>query len=416
MAKLQRPAFLCIAGIVFATLVAGLIRLSWFSPPGPSVRRPTEISPEEYARGKEAFEARYARSADEADVFSWLGESFLSRDRFQKAVACFEAIPTSHPTYGRMARYLEGQSLLNLHRAPEAEQQLLEFITLEVATPQLDQKILIDARQRLRHIFEVELRFEDLHRLLQEIVTRGEDDAHETIVFCFPTLLRWNGPDAVKWLEQFHHTDPTNLHLNVALGRYRTGQGRLDEAIQILNEAVRKHPEDRAAKAALIEALRQADDPSMPRLVEQLPPQASDDPWLLLQVRGTFAIQQNRPEVAVTAFRQLIEQNQTSAEAWHGLGQAYRLLGDDTQRKQAQTMATALGRIQNYLGKAMQEPTDLDTFLKISEICLEADLFSEGMLMALCARRIAPADQRVLSAIQQLQTRSPKKQFPLSPR
>ncbi len=405
MATLKRPAFLCIAGILVAILVAGLFRLFYFGQPASTVRRPAEISPEEYARGKEAFEARYARSADDADVLSWLGESFLVRDQLQKAIVCFNAIPTSHPMYGRMSRYLQGQSLLTLHRAPEAERQLVEFIALEVETPRLDRKVLIDARQRLRHILEVELRSEDLHRLLQQVVGPGENDAHEAIVFCFPSLLRWNGPDAVKWLEQFHSTAPADLHLNIALGRYRTGQGRLREAIQILSDTVRMHPESKAAKAALIEAMRQNDDTSLHEFIEQLPAQADDDPWLLLQVRGTIAIQQNQPEVAVTAFRQLIEQNQTSAEAWHGLGQAYRLLRDDTRRKEAQTMASALGRIQNYLGKAMQEPTDLDTFLKISEICLVADLFSEGLLMTRCAQRIAPEDQRVVAAIQQFQTR-----------
>ncbi|MFO1045013.1 MAG: tetratricopeptide repeat protein, partial [Planctomycetaceae bacterium] len=357
----------------------------------------------EYSRGREAFEARYAQTADTADVLSWLGESYLSRDQLQKAIACFKVISTTHPKYGRMSRYLQGQSLLKLNRAPEAELQLTEFIEIESAAPQLDPKILIDARQRLRHILEVELRSEELHRLLKDVVARGEDESHEAIVFCFPSLLRWNGPDAVKWLEQFHAADPSDPQLNVALGRYRTGHGLLEDASRILREAVRTRPNDKAAIAALIEVLRQADDPSVSELIVQLPQQTGDDPWLLLQERGTFAIQQRQPEVAIKAFRQLLEQNPTSAEAWNGLGQAYRPLGDDTKRKKAQSMATALGRIQNHLGKAIQEPDNFETFLKIAEICLEVELVSEGMLMTRCAQRIAPTDKRVLTSFQKFQ-------------
>ena len=127
----------------------------------------------------------------------------LEQKKFPEAVKCFDRIPTSHPRYGRMARYREGVLLIALFRAVEAERHLREVISLEEATPSIKSEFLIHARQRLRHILEVEVRFEERHHLLRGVIDRNEDQSFEPVAGCFPSLLSWNGPDAVLWIEHF---------------------------------------------------------------------------------------------------------------------------------------------------------------------------------------------------------------------
>lgn len=164
---------------------------------------PPSITAREYQVAAESFELKYRRKPDQLDVLSWLVEWYLGHDLLPLAVDCFAAIPTTHPQYGRMARYLQGRTLLELNRAVESEQQLRELIFLEETSPTIKPQFLVDARQRLRHLLEVSLRFEERQQLLRGVVARGEADHFELLVFCFPSHLRWNGPTAVRWLERF---------------------------------------------------------------------------------------------------------------------------------------------------------------------------------------------------------------------
>ena len=386
--------------VVLIAMSGGLIAV-WIWPTGSSKEPlPSGVSPREHKLANEAFELKHRRPADRFDTLSWLAEWLLVRKRPADAVECFAVIPTSHPTYGRMARYQQGRTLLAMHRAVEAELQLREVILLEESSPTIKPEYLIHARQRLRHILEVELRFEERHRLLRGVIDRGEDQAFEPAAGCFPSLGRWNGPDAVLWVEHFHAINPDNLPLTIALGRYRTSQGRTKEARQILETVVREHPLNLSALAALIACLREADDPDeLSRIILTLPPRSPDDPWLLLLQRGADAIQNGKAQEAAAAYEQLLQQDRTCAEAWQGLGQAARLLDDIPRRKKALEMATALGRFPNHLGKTTQASFDSNSFLDIADLCAEISLNREGAVMTRCARRLAPENERVQAAV-----------------
>lgn len=367
---------------------------------------PGEISVNEYELARKAYELRYGRTADRVDVFSWLAEWFQSRNRLSDAIVCFAEIPTAHPVYGRMARYQQGRALLSLHRALEAETQFDELIRLEESAPTIESRYLVDARQRLRHIYEVELQFEKRHQLLRGVIERGEEDPFELVVFCFPSLPRWNGPDAVQRLEQFHRMNSTEPVLNVALGRYRLGEGKLGEAREILEAVVRERPDDLSALAALAACLREADQPEeLSRCMEALPPQSPRDPWLLLIQRGLHANENGHPEMAVVALEQLLAQDRTCAEAWTGLARATLLLDDLPRRKQALSMAAGLGRIQNHLGKVIRQPDHADSYLDVADLCAEISLNREGWYLARYAHKLAPQSPRVLSMIELFQNR-----------
>ena len=401
--KLSWRATTLLAGIAgLALLIASL---SWrgtsTEPPLPSA-----VTALEYQHAREAFELKYGRPANRMDVLSWLAEWNLSKKRPTEAIACFAEIPTAHPPYGRMARYQQGRTLLSLHRAIEAEEQFRELISAEESAPSIEPRFLVDARQRLRHILEVELRFEERRELLKGVIERGEADYFETIVYCFPSHLRWNGDDACQWLEDFHAANPSDRLLNIALGRYRTGQGKLVEARALLDGIVRQSPGDLWATAALVACLRESDDAdAADRLIEVLPPQAATDPWLLLLQRGAYLLERGRLAEAARAYDQLLAHDHTNTEAWQKTVLISRMLGDEPKRKRAVVVAAGLSRIQNHIGKGLKSPEDPNSFLDVAVVCVEIEFDAEGWILAKYAERLAPDNPRVVAMIKLLQSR-----------
>ena len=370
------------------------------------LRLPAVVTPRDQQHAREAFELKYGRPADRHDMLSFLAEMYLAGGRPADAVECFAEIPTSHPRYGPMARFQQGRTLLTLHRAVEAEKEFRELIAREEAAPSIEPKYLVDARQRLRHILEVELRFEERRELLKGVIARGEADHFETIVYCFPSHLRWNGDDARQWLEEFHAANPSDRLLNIALGRYRTGQGKLAEARTLLEEIVRQSPGDLRATAALVACLRESDDADVAdRLIEALPLQAATDPWLLLLQRGAHALERGLTDVAARAYDQLLAHDHTNTEAWQKTAMISRILGDEPKRKRAVVVAAGLSRIQNHIGKGLKSPEDPNSFLDIAYLCAEIEFDTEGWILAKYAERLAPDNPRVVAMIKLLRSR-----------
>ena len=381
-------------------LIGLLVFISLISVQNPGGQQfPSSVTTRDLQLAREAFELKYGRRPDRLDLLSWLAEWKAARKLPLEAIECFQRIPSAHPLYGPMARYQQGRILLNLHRAVEAEHQLREFLSLNIAS--IDHKYIVDARQCLRHILEVELRLEERHQLLQGVIDRAEDDTFEAVGGCFPNLLRWNGPEAIGWLEEFRANSPPDPFIEIAFGRYRTAQGRPQEARPVLDAVLRQQPENRYAIAALISCLKECGELDRAQeLLRSLPAATPEDPWLLSLQRGTFALEEGRGRDAVAAFQQVIDQNRTCSEAWQGMSAAARLLEDEKTRTKAVQMIADLGRIQNHLGKGIQDSTNPNSFLDIADLCLEIPLIREGAVMARWAFRLAPDDPRVRSTVQ----------------
>ena len=361
---------------------------------------PPLITRKEFDLARMEFERQNGRRAQRADILYLLAEALLSAKQAEGAIHCLTEIPTSHPAYGRMARYMEGVALVSLFRAVEAEKQLREVIALEEASPTMKSAYLIHARQRLRHILEVEIRLEERQEMLRGVINRGEDVSFEPVAGCFPNLIRWDGPDAVQWIEHFQASNPENAELNIALGRYRTQQGKIKEARQILEKVVQENPANLSALAALMACLREDDDPDeLARIFKMTPPRSPQDPWQMLLQRGTQEIEEGHHQEAIACYEQMLKQDRTCAEAWKGLGQAKRLAGDDAESKKALQRAADLARIQSQLGKTVQDSANPDSFLDVADICAELNLNREGAVMTRCARILDPKSERAAAAV-----------------
>jgi predicted Zn-dependent protease len=389
-----RALLLSAAGL---SLIAGAIWLVIYARSSQAdVTLPALVTPREHQMALRSLKARDRRTPKRTAVLFWLAERYLESQRPADAIKCFAEIPTDDKEYGRRARFQQGQALLGLHLAVDAEQQFLTVLEIEEADPQLESRFLVSARQQLRHILEVELRFEERHALLQTAVQREQATAYEVIASLFPSQLRWNDSTILELLEEFYAADPSQPVLRTAVGRLYTVQGRLAEARLLLEGVVREHPDDLRAVAALIACLREADETDeMDRRLAALPALSNTDPWLLLLERAANAIRKKQPNVAAEIYEKVIQQNHTSPEAWQGLAQATRLMADTNRREKAIQMLSRLGNIQTLISKGLQKPSDPNSFLDIADLCDQTDLNHAGRILTKYAYKLDPQDPRV---------------------
>jgi tetratricopeptide (TPR) repeat protein len=399
-----------LAACAFLVVLAVIAISIWLSR-RTRVSLPRGVPLSEYKQARAEFQSAYRRKADEIDTFSWLAERYVKDHELEKAAACFERIPTSHPLWGRSARHQQGNVMLLLDRAAEAERQFREFIDRERRDPRSSPAQLVDAIERLRFVLEVQLRFEERRTLIGPMVRAGKGDVFDVIYYCFPSLLRWNGPEAAARLERFWRADPRNLKLRIALGRYRTGQGRLDEAADILSECRREAPKDPAAVAAELALFRERG--AWDRIIEEidtLPPPSASDPWLLLLIRGQAYNRGKDYRRAIRCFQLVFQTDPANSECCLGLAAAYAGLHQPVDQKRMLAKANVLARIQNRLGWGQSSPKDVQPFIEIAELCEQIELYEEGLLIARLAARTAPKNAVLQKVIPRLESewRNPK--------
>lgn len=341
---------------------------------------PPEIDRSSYQSAAREFAKKYRRKGDFFDNVSWLAEQSVRDRQPEQAIACFSAIPSSHPKYGHLARFQAGQVYLEVGLVALAEQQFEEFLDLERQSSQSPAEFLIDCRQRLRHILEVELRLEERHVLLKEFVPQGRGDVFDRMAYCFPSLLRWNGPQAVSWLERYWELDPENVTLRIALGRYRTGEGKLAEAERILSRCMLEQPQNLSAIAAMLSCFsEQADWERYKTLIRKVPGRDDSDPWLLTRHRGHWNNRLAAYDEARQDFELALRQDPTSSDSWLGIAKAFEGLGLKEQWRNALHRAQILARIQNRLGWILDHPEPLP-LLEVAELALELELQEQSQV------------------------------------
>jgi tetratricopeptide (TPR) repeat protein len=358
---------------------------------------PAGITQEEYDSAKQSFEEAYDRAASPVDVFSWLGESSFTHERWKIAAASFAQIPSATLRYGHIARLYEGRALLKLLRAQEAEKNLQEFLALENKSPELSDDHIAEALLQLQYLYGIELRFEDRKVALDDLIKLGQAEVPEVLNYCFPTLHRWNGPQAVVELERFHGNDPKNPRLRVALGRYRMGQGELIEARQILDECHQEYPKSVTTAAALLSCLHEQDAwPEMEAVVDQLPPPADNQPWLLLRMRGHYYLHHQQFEKALDCFERVLKSNPSDVESCLGKAAALGALSEKDDQRKSLEMARELSRIQNRIGWALNQPDDWEALIEIADIAMGIGLQAEARLLVSTGLKRFPGNKRML--------------------
>ena len=365
---------------------------------------PPGISQAVYDQAAEDFRRAYGRAPSHTDVLSWMGEVLAAQNNLPAAIVCLEAIPPDDPKYGHLSRYQQAFHFAALNRARQSEAKLHEFFALEREVPQLGRQQHIDALRLLRFLLEVQLRFEERVKVLDQLWAIDGCDTFDTVAYCFPSLLRWNGPAAITWHERFLKQDPQDFYLRTAAGRYLTGQGQLDDAHKILEQCCRDHPASLWARAAYMECLReQGDWTTIGRIIESLPPLDPKEPWLLTTVRGYYHNHQKQFAQAADCFEMLLETDPANSAARHGLAAAYRGLGLDQERKETLEVANVLARIQNRLGWILFHEEEVDPLIEVADLCLEISMPQLSARLANRVRQLAPDAEETKSLLARVQ-------------
>lgn len=312
----HRRWFLLYASIFVA--VCGLIVLRVTSseiPPG--------VSNQDYDEASAEFRRQFDRDADYFDVLMTLAEIATRKKDFEKAISFYQRIPPEHVRYGRSARYAEGLLLAQTDQVQRAEDSFSWFLkALDIGIPLSDREVA-HARRWLSLIYSVELRPEERHKVLKALVQDDQADVHDAKQYYFESLLIWQSAFGSGRIRDFLKLDPMNRHLRNAEARYLTGQGQLEEARRRLTTLHLEDPMDLRTVAFLLECAFEMNDWSaFSTVLSETSEFKDNEPWLLTQLRGQWALHQKAWPEAEKYFRHILEIDPPNATCLMGLTRA----------------------------------------------------------------------------------------------
>jgi tetratricopeptide (TPR) repeat protein len=260
------------------------------------------------------YELRRAVKLDPKSDVAWLmlADSAFRAGHLPEALASVQRVP-SQSANGAVARLLEGTLLVSAGQASRAEAALNESLSLDAAS--------IDVRRRLVFLYGVQLRREELQRVLWELHDRGATQTTDLVLLSGSSFIVWNAREILPMIERFAATDPRHVPVRIALGYYRRKQNDLDGARRDLIEACRLAPQDRAARVALVECLIDRDEISeAARHMQDLPGAWWTDARLhYLQAR--LAERLGQPAQALDSYRAAVTTDPDHRESLYRLGQ-----------------------------------------------------------------------------------------------
>lgn len=315
---------------------------------------PEGVTPADYRQAKLDFFAAQGRSPDHIETLVAVGQRARTEQRFESALSAALAVPATEPRYGAFARLQAAICLTELDRAADAERQFLSLLPDAADEAIVPPNIRDEARDWLRYLYSIELRFEDRRRVLAEIHQHGLPRVSDSTEYIFPSLLIWNSDRGRERLRRFLQRTPDDPRLLVAEGRHLTGEGRVADARRLLEELHRRQPDNLPVLAALLEACFETADWNafemhLPTTV------APDEPWLLSQMRGEAALQRQDWNAAVEHFSRLLAVDATHAPAVMGLSRAFTQLGRTDEADMQRQRASILARIRPRLPAVTEE-------------------------------------------------------------
>ena len=279
-----------------------------------------------------------------------LAETAVRENRIEVAVDCLAKIPSDDRRNGSNARLQEARLLLRLNNIDRAENSLREFLQLAKNSTSRTSDDVRLARGLLVYILAVELRFEERKGVLQQLLEERQFDVLDAKQYFFPSLLTWQSAAGSGRLRDFLKQDPTNLRLLTAQARHFVGEGKTGAAQRLLETLRQHYPADRAVIAASLECLFEQNDwPGFENILSAAPEFASDEPWLLTQMRGEFAIHKQDWAGAEKYLRQVLSADPSNPACHMSLSTVLGHLGRNEERTLVQNRAMTLARIRVIL-------------------------------------------------------------------
>ena len=329
---------------------------------------PEGVSREHYQDAERRFAQMFGENPHPPDVFSMLGKTAVEEGRFETALACFRAVPIEHTTCGLDAKLQEGVVLIRLNRAPAAEQAFKTYLGCNQVDGRSWEEDLETAREWLSFLYSVQMRFEERKPILLALQESGHASVFESKQLYFPSLLIWSSSTGRERLRQFLTETPDDPQLNLSEARYLTREGRLAESLSLLEKMRKRLGDDRRCLSAILECHFESNDWSAFReAMRSVLPVSQDDPWLLTQMRGEYALHRHEWDEAIGHFHRLLQEDPTNSIAVMGLSRAYRQLGMTEESQEMQLRSLILARLRPALQKVTE--TDFEAAEELAREC-----------------------------------------------
>ena len=284
---------------------------------------PLGVSRVDFEKAAAEFKEEYDRPGDDFDVLMTLAEMAAQKQDSATAIACYQQIPTKHVRHGPSARYQEALLFAETDQVQRAEDSFQEFLKLLEQGHQLPDSKVAHSRHWLSLIYGVEVRQEDRRIVLHSLLQDHQADIHDVKQYYFGSLLIWQTAFGSERVRDFLKKDPDNRHLRVAAARYCIGEGRLKEARQQLGILRSEDLKELRTLAVLLESCYDMHDWSaFAKEFASAPEFSKDEPWLLTQLRGEWALHQNDWLKAEEYFQYMLEIDPPNAVCLMGLGRA----------------------------------------------------------------------------------------------
>ena len=303
----------------------------------------------------------------------YLARAYMLLGRKQEAEAEYKEVIKLDPAFGPAKRglaALRGESEDERSQQQDID-QLRAFIKADpknvlaretLARAYLGRRQMKEAEAELRQILELEPQLAEPNVLLAQIL-----------------LARNREEDAANYLRAALRGNPSHVDANVLLGRYLIGKGQREQAIRLLETAHSVNPNQPETQYLLANLYGQlgrlSDALNLAKSLQRAEPKSAR-PWVLI---GALLVAEENPRGATDAFEKALAIDARSGEAHRGLGQTYRLLGQNDRAEQSYRRALDLN------GDDVVALNDLAWLL--SEIKKKPD---EALPLAQKAERLAP--------------------------
>ncbi len=406
-------AFVCIAFIAFSTIV-------WFKgdtsmkqdvenpASAPEVSEPNTqrdqvyayaaISPSDLEDARRIWRDGNTELPLPADLYALLGNRYLQLGRVDEAAACFAEIPTEDQRYGMSARLEQARALMKLDLARLAEENLDVFLKAVAAGRPCTTAQLADALDLKRYLLSVQLRHTELRAVLASMIKLNIASPLDILTYCFPSLLRWHGEQATAWIERYYNRDRDNFELKLALARYRTPHGRLDDALQLIKQCQDMQPEDLRVIAALLEVhFERGDYDAMESIISDLPALDAKQSDLLTTMRGQFWMHKKDFNRAIECFKTVLTSDPSNVGCLSGIATAYARMGDRDKQKEFLQQSQIAARIQSRLGHTQQHVNDIAVYKEIVELTQQAGFERLVPLVIKAGLKVDASDAELLA-------------------
>ncbi len=327
--RYKRKRQLLLLVLCILLLVGGRIAFRSVAP-----QLPPGVSRPDFEKAAADFKGEFDRDGDHFDVLMTLAKMSAKKKDAATAIACYHQIPTDHVRYGPAARYEEAQLFAETDQVQRAEDSFNEFLKLLEQGIQLPDRQVAHSRHWLSLIYGAELRSEDRRIVLHDLVEDHQADINDVKQYYFGSLLIWQTVFGSERVRDFLKKDPDNRNLRVAAARYDIGEGRLKEARERLATLRSEDPKDLRTLAVLLESCYEMNDWSaFADAFATAPEFGKDEPWLLTQLRGEWALHQNDWLKAEEYFQYMLKIDPPNAVCLMGLARAYAGQGKPKERE-----------------------------------------------------------------------------------